>query len=140
MTQSELTLHYNALANKLGLPIIGLWKKSKAIIEDRIAGMELQVEKNRIKALSEAKKIIAPKKVQEIKGATPDISKVSPEFVKHLSLLMGSVSTAKAFRQTMAMFPDTSRIVAKHSGAAAGMKPKTARNLFDLINKEKSCS
>lgn len=63
--------------------------------------------------------------------------KVNPDkvHIKAATLFAKLAGTppAECFRQVLEAFPDITRIQFKHTAAAAGFKPLTARNAFDRI-------
>lgn len=122
MTNAELTSRYNELAQVLGLATLAPWKGKKAVLEARLSDLE--------KAYQERQE-----KDQKKTPKTPS-TKVLPELVDFLKAAVKESSVAEAIRNLVVAYPEATRINVKHSAAAAGINPLTARNTFDRINKE----
>lgn len=123
MTNAELTSRYNELAQVLGLATLAPWKGKKAVLEARLSDLE-ETYRNHQEKAQKKKPVKAPS------------TKIIPELVDFLKAAVKESSVAEAIRNLVVAYPEATRINVKHSAAAAGINPLTARNTFDRINKE----
>lgn len=131
MTNAQLTARYNELATLLEIATIAMWKNKKEILQTKIAELEV-----RVKALqAPAPKAKSKKPARERK--TP-VNKVNAEYVAYLKRVQTEQPDADHATQLRILFnhfKGATRIEFKHSAAAAGINPLTARNMFDKLNK-----
>lgn len=123
LTGPQLVARYNMLAEQAGVKLVKRF-------ENRATGIA-RIEK--LLAQQTPKKVRKPRRVRRARK-TP-VDKVDPKLVEFMNNWEGP--KIEMIRQLIKANPDCTRIMVRHSAAAAGQNPLTARNNYDKIRKER---